>query len=666
MKQTIHTRTLIKRHMALGITALALGVTAAAVSVIPSNAAAKLSSAKATVCLKDETCKAVKQKITLKGTNKTYTVKVANSKIASVKKSGKTITITGKKTGSTVLSVKVKNGKTLKCKIAVKNHSYNEAVMNDSNGKEYTLYTCKYCGSSYEERVTEIEEGYSMNLADYASQWKYIAEYDCYGLENVVYCTNPKTTTLQSMNIYVPAAYMNADGTIKADGTVNGYTAQTAPIIYKNGIAGYMEAAPNVIGASDNEYMQEGFIYVSVGSRGRGTQAEDGTYIGKSPEGLVDLKAGIRFLKANSDVLAGDTNKIISVGTSAGGAMSSLLGTTGNSTNYDSYLQEIGAVMDQTDDVYASQCYCPITDLENADLAYEWMYVSDTHYEGFLCPSGDLSEFQQALSKKLASEYPAYYNSLGLVDANGNALTLGEDGRSGSGYEYIMGVIEDAATTYLTKLTNGEIKADYSVEDYIKGNYTYTSFDMMSGQTSVNQGRDLSGFLTWDGTKATITDLDAFVQNYRHRLKTCLAYDDLELAEAENQELGNATVDLMHFSEHIAPAIESLKDEYPAEYDEYYSAYSAVSGDSELAARKYLINPLNYIGTDEQADTAKHFRIRVGTYDGHTSFTVAMNLALKLAAEEDTDVDYAMVWDEDHGDADYAGEFSAWVERITK
>jgi hypothetical protein len=184
MKQTIHTRTLIKRHMALGITALALGVTAAAVSVIPSNAAAKLSLAKATVCLKDETCKAVKQKITLKGTNKTYTVKVANSKIASVKKSGKTITITGKKTGSTVLSVKVKNGKTLKCKIAVKNHSYNEAVMNDSNGKEYTLYTCKYCGSSYEERITEIEEGYSMNLADYASQWKYIAEYDCYGDNN--------------------------------------------------------------------------------------------------------------------------------------------------------------------------------------------------------------------------------------------------------------------------------------------------------------------------------------------------------------------------------------------------------------------------------------------------------------------------------------------------
>ena len=31
----------------------------------------------------------------------------------------------------------------------------------------------------------------------------------------------------------------------------------------------------------------------------RRTQSEDGSYIGKSPAGLVDLKAGVRFLKIN-------------------------------------------------------------------------------------------------------------------------------------------------------------------------------------------------------------------------------------------------------------------------------------------------------------------------------------------------------------------------------
>lgn len=44
---------------------------------------------------------------------------------------------------------------------------------------------------------------------------------------------------------------------------------------------------------------------------------------------------------------------------------------------------------------------------------------------------------------------------------------------------------------------------------------------------------------------------------------------------------------------------------------------------------------MNYIGTDESCDTAPYFRIRVGTADGHTAFTVAMNLALKLAETED-------------------------------
>lgn len=66
--------------------------------------------------------------------------------------------------------------------------------------------------------------------------------------------------------------------------------------------------------------------------------------------------------------MAGDANKIISIGTSAGGAMSALLGTTGNSEDYKFYLEEIGAVMDSADDVYAVQVYCPITDLDQQYL----------------------------------------------------------------------------------------------------------------------------------------------------------------------------------------------------------------------------------------------------------------------------------------------------------
>ena len=68
-------------------------------------------------------------------------------------------------------------------------------------------------------------------------------------------------------------------------------------------------------------------------------------------------------------VMAGDANGIISIGDqrrgSNGGA---LLGTTRETVKITKvYLEEIGAVMDSTDDVYAAQVYCPITDLDHAD-----------------------------------------------------------------------------------------------------------------------------------------------------------------------------------------------------------------------------------------------------------------------------------------------------------
>ena len=103
--------------------------------------------------------------------------------------------------------------------------------------------------------------------------------------------------------------------------------------------------------------------------------------MGKAPVTLVDLKTAIRFLRHNRKALPGDLDRIISVGWSAGGAMSTLLGVTGDHPRYDRYLEEAGAFMDESDAVYASQIYCPIIDLEHADLAYEWCFGADAECE---------------------------------------------------------------------------------------------------------------------------------------------------------------------------------------------------------------------------------------------------------------------------------------------
>ncbi len=56
------------------------------------------------------------------------------------------------------------------------------------------------------------------------------------------------------------------------------------------------------------------------------------------------------------------------------------MGATGNHPDYESYLKELGAA-DASDEVFAASCYCPITNLDHADMAYEWEFrgVNDYH-----------------------------------------------------------------------------------------------------------------------------------------------------------------------------------------------------------------------------------------------------------------------------------------------
>jgi carboxylesterase type B len=84
--------------------------------------------------------------------------------------------------------------------------------------------------------------------------------------------------------------------------------------------------------------LSHGYVVASAGARGRSNQDVSGKYYGKAPAGLVDLKAGVRYLKYNDAIMPGDANKIISNGTSAGGAMSALLGATGDNPDYLPFL----------------------------------------------------------------------------------------------------------------------------------------------------------------------------------------------------------------------------------------------------------------------------------------------------------------------------------------
>ena len=123
-------------------------------------------------------------------------------------------------------------------------------------------------------------------------------------------------------------------------------------------------------------YVSQGLIYAFAGCRGRYNPGLD--FIEGAPWAVTDLKSAIRYLRLNKDLIPGDTDKIYTFGMSGGGAQSCLMGVTGNSELYDAYLKDNGAAMTDAkgnplgDNVKGSQCWCPITNLDTADAAYEW------------------------------------------------------------------------------------------------------------------------------------------------------------------------------------------------------------------------------------------------------------------------------------------------------
>ena len=275
------------------------------------------------------------------------------------------------------------------------------------------------------------------------TKWCYDETDGVYYQLGIAYCATPADADYEQLAIIVPGAYMqataNGDGTftcsIDASAEVGGYTASTAPIVMPVNTPGYAAQAPMTEYTSVAEYTDAGFIYVHAGCRGRDAGA---------PAGVTDLKAAIRYLRYTAGNLAGDTERIFSFGMSGGGAQSALLGVTGDSSLYDDYLAAIGAVEGVSDAVLGSQAWCPVTSLDSADEAYEWM-MGNTRT--------DLSDQEQTISDELTTAYAAYINQLGLTDENGAPLTLeaSADGRyqAGSYYDYMKEIIEESLNDFL-------------------------------------------------------------------------------------------------------------------------------------------------------------------------------------------------------------------------
>nr|BDI54804.1 Tat pathway signal sequence domain protein [Streptomyces sp.] len=467
----------------------------------------------------------------------------------------------------------------------------------------------------------------------------------------ITYVGKPVDETYQSLNVSVP---------VKIDGTA--VDATDAPILFANSVGGYMpssvsdatgvggggttgmpgggapssSASPSAsassgsgsgTGSGSGEVasggngmvngqgemvslpklaLAAGYVVVEPGARGRTLKNSSGEYYGVAPAAIVDLKAAVRYVRFNKGRIPGDVDRIVSSGTSAGGALSSLLGASGDSPLYDRYLTEIGAA-DASDAIFATGAWCPITDLEHADGAYEWNWGSNATSSG--------SQVDQTVSKELRSQFAEYQASLRLRGLGGfGALTA----RNYDAY-LVEQYLEPSATKYLAALSDADRTS------YLAANT----------------------FITWSGGRATFSWAD-FLTHVGARKKSTPAFDAFDLSAGENNLFGKGTTQARHFT------LYSLRHE----------SGSSARLDSDLPETLRLMNPMSFLVEKANPKRTKHWWIRLGTKDSDTSHTVSANLAAAANGLGD-EVSHLYYWDEGHGANSDPGDFIKWIARIS-
>lgn len=407
-----------------------------------------------------------------------------------------------------------------------------------------------------------------------------------------------------------------------------------------------------------------------------GTSDSAESYSGGAPYGLTDLKAAVRYIRYNDDVLPGNTDRIFSYGMSGGGAQSALLGATGDSELYTPYLKSIGAAMKDkkgntiSDAIAGSMDWCPITSLDIADEAYEWNMG-----QYFDTDSRSNDKFTSELSDDLAIEFAKFINKLELKDEDGNVLKLEEssDGiyNNGTYYEYIKKEIETSLNNFLSDTTfpytstgskiqvgntaesgnfnggdfggnirNGEKpsgdkefkdmdgQSGNGPKDFKQGNFgngTIGNNNSNNSGTTYQTAQDYIDSLNKNGewikynsktNTATITSIKDFVINSKNATKTVGAFDSVDASQGENNVFGNGQNESKHFDSIEAKLLKDNEDKY-SKYSDWDSTYIK-SYESDLSYKDKL-------GTDMQTRVNMYNPMYYlsSYYDGYNKSTIA-------------------------------------------
>ena len=421
--------------------------------------------------------------------------------------------------------------------------------------------------------------------------------------------------------------------------------------------------------------LSKGYVLVSYGCRSRNDKpGEDGIYKGHSPATVADTKAVIRFLRANNEHLpAGDLDRIIITGTSGGGALSTLIAASGDSTDFFPYLYDIGAAgMEKDGDSYVSTlsdavfgviAYCPITDLPNADAAYEWTYAdtrlalqdidfnSDPEGKALVYYTTDAGTVNPDVSAYLADLYCTYVDSLGLKLDDGTPLT------SENLKDAIIGLMETEIAEAMEEVGQEQMKNDIDIL-------------LSNGKPSVGPKDWLvmneDGTFTYDFAK----HLNWICSN--KALKVVCAFSNKGLPWAATNEdslFGTTAYEYSAFEPYSwdNDSVEGNgtgKDDTGLTWDEFM----ATDEGAVFALQMRMSNTVQYLNDREGDDAgtkAPFWYVRYGMNDRDSSFAVETILRYSMSNNPDIeDMSFEFAWLKPHaGDYDVT-EAYAWLDGV--
>ncbi len=245
-------------------------------------------------------------------------------------------------------------------------------------------------------------------------------------------------------------------------------------------------------------------------------------------------------------------------------------------------------------------------------------------------------------SQELAEDYIAYFNGLNLEDEEGNILKADDDS------------FKAALKSLMEKGVEKELVSEYPSSDGTPAEGDYQWLTIEDEKANI----DWDEYIYWIGTEKTgLKTAPAFSNRGTPNQHPALNEDNIFGA----LDQAYSTFEFWSWNNHIAEDIDVGMNNTGLDWDSYLETEEG----EFLKLQMKMTNPIPYLLSEEEGESAPYWYVRHGMADRDTSFAVQGTLYYSLINDESIeDVNFNFAWVKGHGGDYDVPEAYAWLAEI--